>query len=856
MSKVVGIPDRNDSRSEFIEQVANTIVEAQKAETKDGSFIFGLSAKWGEGKTDFLRRLKNKLSNSEIIEICPWKYADNKVTLLQSFLLDLISANPKDCTISKNEILQTETTQKVNWSEILKKKRVWLGLIAYLALSLGLVFLPDDFSIAKNCFQVIFTVLFGGLLIPLFTKVATSTVSDHQTSVLINFDDQLNQIIKSYDKKIVIYVDDLDRISAKSAVLVLDNLRTFFDKPELSFIVSGDHTVIERHLGRELLPDEPNSQLEEGRRYLKKIFNVYWRMPIPIDSEISEFIDIKISEKLSFLDLTPEDKQLLSQLLNNLFENNYRNIERMISQIQFTFKIVSAKFNNTKDETLIFYEDLLCNKLLLIKVLLIQELANPYWEYLLKDSDSLVKSDKNSELRDGNEEILRDGIVNQLQKEALLKLIDISPRFYDENGITVKNIEPFIFLAADSSFSDKRGLLPTEFGSRLIETLDTPDELPRLLDRHNLKMLNDGLSEMFDQDAKSDKNAGATPSFDVVNIVALIKQLISLKEDYAKQAALFIKRLTPELVGKFSDSEDYPELLFEYGELVDKYEINIEKISFLISYENSVQISALLKYIESDYIEEVNELFSDCLWLSFERIFMSDTNIIAKFTAVLDEVHEKTCNWEDSTFENDLQTCCISNYTSIIGQDAAKIIASLRLSSVTQFILDQMQTKLTQMQPQATDIVKVLDGGRLRGMLLAVLDDVTNYQTLGQRIRFVISQGLDEADAWKYIADKKLDLIVSSLPQNLSAWLLQSYRGLSPSKESAKLIAQKVIIYAKENTNNTVLTSIVNSNFFFVNLADISGNQSATKYLKKLSKSGDTTNKANADRLLSLGGDK
>jgi hypothetical protein len=66
----------------------------------------------------------------------------------------------------------------------------------------------------------------------------------------------------------------------------------------------------------------------------------------------------------------------------------------------------------------------------------------------------------------------------------------------------------------------------------------------------------------------------------------------------------------------------------------------------------------------------------------------------------------------------------------------------------------------------------------------------------------------------------------------------------------------KVILCAKEQKNNPLLSQIQTNNFFFTNLTDISGNQSVTKYLKKLSTSGDVTNKANADRLLGLGDKK
>jgi predicted KAP-like P-loop ATPase len=62
-----------NSREEFIRQVANAIKNAQNDDGRSESFIFGLSAKWGEGKTTFLKGLREYLDKSIIVEINPWK---------------------------------------------------------------------------------------------------------------------------------------------------------------------------------------------------------------------------------------------------------------------------------------------------------------------------------------------------------------------------------------------------------------------------------------------------------------------------------------------------------------------------------------------------------------------------------------------------------------------------------------------------------------------------------------------------------------------------------------------------------------------------------------------------------------
>src|SRR3989338_11689308 len=92
---------RMDSRKYFVEQVASTIIKNHDHE--DDSFIFGISGKWGEGKTRFLQDLEKELKKRdetfEILWINPWKFASDKISFLRAFLGKLHS--PKLCFYSK-----------------------------------------------------------------------------------------------------------------------------------------------------------------------------------------------------------------------------------------------------------------------------------------------------------------------------------------------------------------------------------------------------------------------------------------------------------------------------------------------------------------------------------------------------------------------------------------------------------------------------------------------------------------------------------------------------------------------------------------------------------------------------------
>lgn len=848
-----------NSRTEFVNQVARSITDAQNDSSRTESFIFGLSAKWGEGKTTFLNQLKGKLQKTAVIEINPWKYSDNKVTFLQSFLLDLLNdSSEKGNKRIKSKILLTKTTNEIEWMKLgWASPVIALLCIASIVLPLcALSYFQKDENI-KSIIAVL-QVAVMSVLIPfvmtLFQKGTTSTVVDKSTSVLIEFDGLLQEIIAAYKKKqIVIYVDDLDRISAKNAITVLDNLRTFFDKKELCFIVSGDHSVIERHLGKELLQNgESQECLEEGRRYLKKIFNIYWRLPIPIDTEIEGYISGQIDRKLDEFKLNESERDQLSTMLNELFDNNYRNIERMVSQIAFTLRIVEAKLEacrhdeNDDDEVIIYYENLLTHKMLLIKVLLIQDLANPYYEYLLKYCYCLRLSDKKQRIVYADDKTPSPKILSADQESLLLKLLAAEPRFHADNILVVCDVKPYVYLSADSSFGDHRGLLPSEFDERLYSILPDTGELILLFDQHSIEMLHKGVSAMFKkiQQEVSQKSTDLTEIEQ--NIINLINGLDGLNDAYISQKNEFSEFLTIDFLSNFTDTETYPELLQLFGDYVDENSLDIGgDVDPLLEYDNINQFTKLLEYANG--IDSINLLYSKVLWGCFQKFYQQYYNqFIVSFGLLLDKLSAPE-------LPEDTLNLVVDIINSSYSQDAGKISANILFMTNSKTTIDnaieKMKVRLKQLQSESVEIIKILDNANLDNYLTEVLDAIIDYRSLAQKLKFVIENGLDEAVAWQYVLDNKISILVDGITLNL-----QSYGGpQSPNSETSRIIAQNIIVYAMENSENALLSHIQNNNYYFKNLGDIRGNTVVTKYLNKLAKSGDQTNSDNAKRILSIG---
>ncbi len=490
-----------ESRKHFAQQVAKRISENHQK--GDESFIFGISGKWGEGKTVFLGELERELTaidaSFRIYKINPWKYASDKHAFLRIFLKALYTKDSnwlkrlRDALNDSDEIgsLDTDVTR-------ISIHGGWLfTIVLYTALaSIAYYFWVDVFNFFKIwCPQISnfllsaklpLKILGAAILLPTILvfigKALITQRSFHSIKTIDEFDGLLAEVLSRMRRQgilPVIFVDDLDRVTPQAARDVLDNLRTFFDKPDLSFVVTGDHSVLERYLGNELFSNgtEPE-QIEEGRRFLKKIFNVYWRLPLPVEYELKGVIDDALSmheDKLKMIFSNEGDLSILQRYLGEYFEKNFRQITRFLDTLIFTFEIIYLK-EGVADSQKAYYEDLRSNPLLVVRILMIQELCPPLFEKILGDAQILGDLEYAVEQKNSPKvnEVIKAQLLNKLsptQDLFIRKFLYEEPRFYRNSSLVVSDLRPFLYLAADSSFGDSRG--PS--GKDFLKIVDTGD---------------------------------------------------------------------------------------------------------------------------------------------------------------------------------------------------------------------------------------------------------------------------------------------------------------------------------------------------------------------------------------------
>src|SRR5581483_1839172 len=93
-------------------------------------------------------------------------------------------------------------------------------------------------------------------------------------------------------RRVVVFIDDLDRCLPLNALEVLESMKLFFDLEGFVFVVGLDQAVIERSIELKYGPAEPAAGRQiTGSDYVKKIFQVPFGLPrIPTD-QIHLFFD-------------------------------------------------------------------------------------------------------------------------------------------------------------------------------------------------------------------------------------------------------------------------------------------------------------------------------------------------------------------------------------------------------------------------------------------------------------------------------------------------------------------------------------------------------------------------------------
>jgi hypothetical protein len=271
---------RKDSAQELAKRILAT--------PNEKAFAIGVNGQWGSGKTSYLNLIKEALPSDIItINFNPWRSLDS-TSLIKDFF-NTLAGELKGYSTEFSDVAKL-------YSQHLSDKDHGMHKV------LNQVFLLKDQPLGE-------------------------------------YYQRINDIIKKLNKKIIIFIDDLDRLDKEEIYEVLKLIRNTADFNYVSYIVAYDKNYINQSLSK-LLEDDQLS-------FLEKIFQVEHHLPFskkaPIIDFLYEHLTIAFPEEVE----TFKNKLLpspgLAEKVSLKTINNIRDAKRFLNSFIYGYSKIKGE---------------------------------------------------------------------------------------------------------------------------------------------------------------------------------------------------------------------------------------------------------------------------------------------------------------------------------------------------------------------------------------------------------------------------------------------------------------------------------------------------------------------------------
>jgi len=320
-------------------------------QTCDTPMTVGLQGDWGSGKTSMLNMLRGDENHPSsglltktkclVVNFETWSYSqfNDRTTLPMACLYALTqklgsALQAEDGTQNKDEVKRLFGQAKSRLTNVLKKTSV---KVPGLNIPIGAVLGDEE------------------------AEPAADDLSQQMLEFKQNFSDLVAQWSKSDvdgGKRVVICVDDLDRIEPVIALEMLESIKNFLDVEGCVFVLAVDYEVVQEGMKQKLGAD---LQKTSGKSFFDKIIQLPFNMPrdsYDIGSYIKDLI--KAAKFPEADNLAREDRlNFLREITMATVGGNPRSIKRVLNYARLLNLIRESNRSRdtrfTIDDSLILY---------------------------------------------------------------------------------------------------------------------------------------------------------------------------------------------------------------------------------------------------------------------------------------------------------------------------------------------------------------------------------------------------------------------------------------------------------------------------------------------------------------------
>ena len=309
---------------------------------------------WGSGKTSVMQMVRKDLERQNAaycVWVNTWQFSQfNKDTNLSLSLMEAI--------LDEFDIKEEDAAQNI-WQDI---GHISMGVAKRAAIA------AMDFTIGSSNTKDLQDAIAGAAReIKAENEVIKNLKGSFQQCVAAAAD-------KSGLDRIVVFIDDLDRLEPLRAVELLEVLKLFLDCEQCVFVLAIDYDVVVSGVSSKYgnAVDE-----DKGKRFFDKIIQVPFKMPVA-QYNISGFVK-KTLAAVADIECDYEEIENYLSLIENSIGSNPRSIKRLFNSFLLLLKIVDAELIEDRND----------NKKILFAMLCMQLSYDKLYNYVVSNRDTI-----------------------------------------------------------------------------------------------------------------------------------------------------------------------------------------------------------------------------------------------------------------------------------------------------------------------------------------------------------------------------------------------------------------------------------------------------------------------------------
>lgn len=401
---IIEIPNDNPFKNDEFEReiIARNFMKIFN-EDEEG-IILSIDSNWGTGKTTFIKMWESLINNNEdynnsyeALYFNAWDndyMSDPLLAILTEIEID------KDRGITKYAKDGIKNVGEVGKNLITTTTNVLIKLGSAGAIEgKDLDFRRDD---VEKKYQY---------LIKNISKEVLENAIDSR-KIRESFKKNISKVAESLNKKIIFFIDELDRCRPNFAIELLETIKHLFSMKGVIFVISLDKEQLSHSIGTIY------GQGMDSNGYLKRFFDIEYKLP---NANRLKYMNIKNKKTLNGYSNTKYLEQFLDGFIKG-YNFSLRDIDKLHDYMKILIPLIDEYRKDTYINTRLIIISYLYAYLISIKVKkpdLFNKIMNAEYEYDMSTYDEVLKLDETYKIDFFKENSLKKEVIHVIQNDVI-----------------------------------------------------------------------------------------------------------------------------------------------------------------------------------------------------------------------------------------------------------------------------------------------------------------------------------------------------------------------------------------------------------------------------------------------------